>query len=154
MREPEVDSVIRLNTAYSDTGGYTYVAFRTAPSDPGDPSWYPTGIQQSRNPIYADMDELDPQEYFPFAGIVTWQQILDFAGSRKIEIATVWETHPDSRRVARPVVTCSFRHLVRPVSVTRPTPRMSVDVGCPASATPHYGSPFACSTSVATTGSA
>lgn len=94
MQEPEIGTVIRFNTSHTG-GGYTYVAFRSHPSEPGDMSWYSTGIQQSRNPIYADMDEINPDGYFPFEGVVTWQQILDFANGRMIEIATGWKPHPD-----------------------------------------------------------
>jgi hypothetical protein len=90
MQEPPAGAVIRISTSYTLGRGYTYLAIRATRSKDGDASWYPTGIQQSRNPIYIDME---PQ--FPFWGTVTWQQIVDFADGRKIEIATDWEPHPE-----------------------------------------------------------
>jgi hypothetical protein len=83
MREPDAGTVIKFNTSHRGTG-YTYVAFRIFRSEPGEASWYPTGIQW--------------EEHFPFNGIVTWEQILEFVGGKPIEIATEWKTHPDWQR--------------------------------------------------------
>lgn len=81
MREPDEGTVIRFRTSHIAVYAYTYVAFRIPGSEPGEASWYSTGSPQD--------------DYFPFDGIVTWGQILEFAGDKPIEIATEWKTHPD-----------------------------------------------------------
>lgn len=85
MQEPDVSTVIRFKTSHLDTGyAYTYVAFRIPGSEPGEVSWYSTGTPQDC--------------HFPFDGIVTWEQILEFVGDKPIEIATEWKIHPDWQR--------------------------------------------------------
>lgn len=92
MREPDEMTVIRFST--NRRGGYTYVAFRIPRSQPGEASWYPTGIQQFMG-CHAEDISGGLEQRFPFHGIVTWEQIVEFAADNPIYIATQWKTHPD-----------------------------------------------------------
>ena len=94
IHEPDGGTIIRFST--NRHGGYTYVAFRIPHSGPGEASWYPTGVQQCME-CYVEDNESELQAYFPFNGIVTWEQILEFADDNPIYIATQWQVHPDWR---------------------------------------------------------
>jgi hypothetical protein len=92
--EPDAGTVVRFST--NRHGGYTYVTFRITNSGPGEASWYPTGVQQCME-CYTEDSESAFEAYFPFNGIVTWEQILEFAADNPIYIATQWQVHPDWR---------------------------------------------------------
>jgi hypothetical protein len=94
IHEPDGGTIIRFST--NRHGGYTYVAFRIPHSGAGEASWYPTGVQRCME-CYVEDNEGELQACFPFNGIVTWGQILEFAADNPIYIATQWQVHPDRR---------------------------------------------------------